>query len=143
VWSRGIEIASSTDFKYAGFKGYFKFGYNYTPSTFEGEDSRDGKQLIYTPLHKVSEVFNVRRGSYYALFTYSYTGKRYVQSDNSSSLPSYSLLDVFAGYIFKLKEMDIRTQFEIHNLFNTEYQSVLYYPEPGRTYSVNLLFSIH
>jgi outer membrane receptor protein involved in Fe transport len=80
---------------------------------------------------------------YYALFTYSFTGKRYVKSDNSSSLPSFSILDVFAGYTFNLQRFDVRTQFEIHNLFNTAYQSVLYYPEPGRTYAINLLFSIH
>ncbi len=143
VWSRGIEIASSTDFSYAGFKGYFKFGYNYTPSTYEGENDRNNKQLIYTPLHKVSEVFKMSRGKYYALFTYSFTGKRYVKSDNSSSLPSFSILDVFTGYTFNLQRFDVRIQFEIHNLFNTAYQSVLYYPEPGRTYAINLLFSIH
>ncbi len=143
VWSRGLEIASSTDFAYAGFKGYFKFGYNYTPSTYKGENEPGDKQLIYTPLHKVSEVFDMSRGKYYALFTYSYTGKRYVKSDNSRSLPSFSILDVFTGYTFDLQRFDVRTQFEVHNLFNTEYQSVLYYPEPGRTYAINLLFSIH
>ncbi|MFA5971115.1 MAG: TonB-dependent receptor [Lentimicrobiaceae bacterium] len=145
VWSRGIEITSKTDFQMFGFKGYFRFGYNYTPSTFReitaGDSSVLNKQLIYIPLHKVVETFYAGKGAYYAMFAYSLTGQRFVQSDNSKSLPAYSILDFYTGAAFKTRILNFRLQAEIHNIFNKTYQSILYYPEPGRYYSVNLLIS--
>jgi vitamin B12 transporter len=146
VWSRGVEISSKTDFRIYGFNGYFRFGYNYTPSTFRetastGSDVHD-KQLIYIPLHKVVETFYAGKGKYYTMFSYLLTSKRYVQSNNKKSLPSYSLLDFYAGATFKTPKSGFRLQAEIKNLLNKTYQSVLYYPEPGISFSLNLLISI-
>ncbi len=145
VWSHGIEISSKSDMKYAGFKGYFLFGYNYSPSVYKettpDEIENLDNQLIYIPLHKVQETFYVVRSSWYAMFSYSLTGKRYVQSDNQKSLPSYSILDLYGGNTFKTKKLSYRLQLELRNLFNTSYQSVLYYPEPGRSFSVSLLIT--
>jgi vitamin B12 transporter len=146
VWSRGVEVSSKTDFDMYGFKGYFKFGYNYTPSTYRetSPDENDllDKQLIYIPLHKVVETFYAGKGAYYMLFSYSLTGKRYVQSDNKASLPAYSVIDFYAGTTLKAKKLKFRLQAEVRNIFNTNYQSVLYYPEPGRSFALNVLISI-
>jgi iron complex outermembrane receptor protein len=145
VWSHGIEISSKSDMKYAGFKGYFLFGYNYSPSVYKettpDEIENLDNQLIYIPLHKVQETFYVTKSSWYAMFSYSLTGKRYVQSDNQKSLPSYSILDLYGGNTFKTKKLSYRLQLELRNLFNTSYQSVLYYPEPGRSFSISLLIT--
>jgi len=141
VWSRGVEVTSKSDWHIYGFKGYFTFGYNYSPSTFEGETENEGDQLIYTPLHKISEVFYLSKENYYALISYSFTSLRFVVSDNSKSLPGYSLLNLQTGYNFKMKKSKLRVQFEINNLMNTEYQSAQYYPEPGRSYVLNLLYT--
>jgi vitamin B12 transporter len=145
VWSHGIEISSKSDMKYAGFKGYFLLGYNYSPSVYKettpDEIENLDNQLIYIPLHKVQETFYVTKNSWYAMFSYSLTGKRYVQSDNQKSLPSYSTLDLYGGNTFKTKKLSYRLQLELRNLFNTSYQSVLYYPEPGRSFSISLLIT--
>lgn len=146
IWSRGVEISSKTDFQMYGFNGYFRFGYNFTPSTYretspDGSDAKD-KQLIYIPLHKVVETFYAGKGKFYGMFTYSLTGKRYVQSDNTKSLPAYSLLDFYGGATFKISKTNFRLQAEIRNLMNKTYQSVLYYPEPGISFSLNLLITI-
>jgi len=146
VWSRGLEISSKTDFRMYGFNGYFQFGYNYTPSTYRkisanGSDIQN-KQLTYIPLHKLVETFYTCKGKYYTMFSYSLTGKRFVQSDNEKALPAYSLLDFYAGATFKTTKSGFRLQAEIRNLMNKTYQSVLYYPEPGISFSINLLISI-
>jgi len=145
VWSRGLEISSRTDWKYAGFSGYFRFGYNYTPSTYieaaVGQSEIVDKQLIYNPLHKIQETFYFARKAFYSLFSYSMTGKRYVQSDNSTSLPAYSLFDMYVGTNLKSKKTSFRLQAEIHNVLNTSYQSIRYYPEQGRSFRVSLLIN--
>ncbi|MFZ4548257.1 MAG: TonB-dependent receptor domain-containing protein [Bacteroidales bacterium] len=146
VWSRGIEVSSKTDFKIVGLNGYFRLGYNYTPSTYRetSEDEQDmlSKQLIYIPLHKVNETFYFSKGNYYTMFSYSITGKRYVQSDNSKSLKAYSLLDFYTGVTFNAAKSKFRLQAEVRNLMNKTYQSVQYYPEPGISFSINLLITI-
>ncbi len=146
VWSRGVEVSSKTDFQMYGIKGYFRFGYNFTPSTNKGTTPNGSdninKQLIYIPLHKVVETFYAEKGKFYTMFSYSLTGKRYVQSDNEKSLPAYSLLDFYTGATFRMAKSGFRIQAEIRNLMNKTYQSVLYYPEPGISFSLNLLISI-
>jgi iron complex outermembrane receptor protein len=145
VWSRGLEVTSKTDMEMFGFEGYFKFGYNYSPSTYtettSGATDILNKQLIYIPLHKVVEVFYASKGNYYTMFSYSLTGKRFVHGDNSKSLPTYSLLDVWVGANAKVNTIKLRVQAGIRNLMKTTYQSVLYYPEPGRSFSINLVIS--
>jgi iron complex outermembrane receptor protein len=145
VWSRGIEVSSKTNYEMWGFKGYFRFGYNYTPSTYRetSVDHNDilNKQLIYMPIHKVVETFYAGKGQFYTMFSYSLTGKRYVQADNSKSLPSYTVLDFIAGVTLKADRLKFRLQTEVRNMFNSTYQSVQYYPEPGRSFSLNLLIT--
>lgn len=146
VWSRGLEVSSKTDFRMYGFNGYFRLSYNYSPSTFRetssGNSNDQNKQLIYIPLHKVVETFYAAKGKYFTMFSYSLTGKRYVQADNERSLPAYSLLDFYAGANFAIAKSGLRLQAEIHNLMNKTYQSVQYYPEPGISFCINLMISI-
>jgi outer membrane cobalamin receptor len=76
------------------------------------------------------------------MFSYSITGKRYVQSDNSKSLKTYSLLDFYSGLTLNTAKSKFRLQAEVRNLMNKTYQSVQYYPEPGISFSINLLITI-
>lgn len=145
VWSRGIEVTSLSNWKYAGFSGYFRFGYIYSPSTYkesvQAQSNIIGKQLIYIPLHKVQETFYIAKDAFYTLFSFSLSGKRYVQSDNAMWLPSYTLFDFYFGTMLPVKKLNIRLQAAIRNVLNVEYQSVQYYPEPGRTFSISVLIS--
>jgi len=145
VWSRGVEISSKTDFSILGFKGYFRLGYNYSPSTYRETtvavaDILD-KQLIYIPLHKVVETFYVAKSNWYSMFSYSLVGKRFVQSDNAKSIPKHTSIDIYGGKNILTQKMRFRIQAEIRNVFDVEYQSVLYYPEPGRSFSIKLIVS--
>ena len=119
--------------------------YNFSTSTYRknlvGESEILNKQLIYIPLHKVTETFFATKGKFYFMCAYSLTGKRFVLSDNSKSLPDYSKIDLFVGSSLKIQKIKLRIQVEAHNVLNAEYQSVLYYPEPGRTFSLNVLIS--
>jgi iron complex outermembrane receptor protein len=145
VWSRGVEVSSRSDWKYAGLNGYFRFGYIYSPSTYkETADNQTDiidKQLIYIPLHKVQETFFIGKGLYYTQFSFTLTGKRYVQSNNEKSLPAYTLFDWYAGTTLKTKKVNFRFQGAIRNVLNVTYQSVLYYPEPGRSFSISILIT--
>ncbi len=147
VWSRGLDLSSKTDWHYGRLlKGYFRFAYNYSPSTFEGNKSATAdvvdKQLIYVPLHKLNETFYISANDYYSMIVCSFTGKRFVQTDNNKSLPAFSLFDMYVGKNLHAGKKSIRLQLSVRNILNTHYQSMLYYPEPGRSISVNILITL-
>ena len=143
IWSRGFEGSVKASWKSGLYKGFVNLGYNFAPSTYLKSSSPQqnllGKQLIYAPVHKGLLALQVSRGSFYLLLSNTLTGKRYVVSDNSQSLPLYTLSDVNFGRTFIVYRTNFSLQLDISNIFNTQYQSAQYYPESGRTYMLNLI----
>jgi vitamin B12 transporter len=123
-----------------------RISYNYSPSTYllsavSGDISK-GKQLIYIPLHKFNASIQLNHGRWYSMFNLSMTGKRFVEKDNQQSLPAFILLNATAGREIIIKPFSGRIQLGIHNLSNSQYQVVEYYPEPGISVMFNLIISI-
>lgn len=68
---------------------------------------------------------------YLALFKHH--TKRYINNYSNVSLPSYSVLNIGAGYSF-MQNM-FRLGFKVDNVFDKEYDAVYGYPASGRVYS--------
>ncbi|MFU8844293.1 MAG: TonB-dependent receptor plug domain-containing protein, partial [Bacteroidales bacterium] len=147
VWSRGFE----TDVKIKTILGKsevrFSGGYTYTRSTNEKSTSDNDqslrKQLIYVPLHRFFLDLIYNRNGLIVNPTLNYNGFRYITTDNLYRLPAYGLIDLTISRSFAIKVYSINLRFDIHNVFNTEYQAVQYYPMPGRHYSIILQCSIN
>jgi vitamin B12 transporter len=69
-------------------------------------------------------------------------GKRFITVDNSGYLPGYCINSVVTGIKHKLKHTLLDLCFDIDNLFNVNYQTIAYYPLPGRAYTLKLLIQI-
>lgn len=145
VLSRGVEVVSKMDFKNSIFAYFFTLGYNYSPSTVKmttiDANILANKQLIYIPLHKVTASAKLCKGLYYISANSRFTSKRYTVSDNSQSLPFNMVTDFYTGTSYKMQRVNLKFQFEIRNLLNEQFQSILYYPEPGRTYNLNIIIT--
>jgi outer membrane cobalamin receptor len=109
------------------------------------QDATADKQLIYIP----EEMGNISLGitqpidggflrSLGAAFRTQYTSFRYTSEDNSSFLPSYtvSTLDVHGRFDFG--DFKTRVKFEVRNIFDQDYQVILSYPMPMRSYQFTL-----
>jgi iron complex outermembrane receptor protein len=75
-------------------------------------------------------------------------GKRYTKSSNQESdfeqvLNPYLLAKVTAERQFHWEELQLRLKFSADNLFNQNYQSILWRPMPGRYYTVSLAFKFN
>ncbi len=135
VWSRGLELSMlyTKDFSQK-FRMEIKTDYHFTTSTntetISSNENTLHKQLIYVPKNNGS----ISLGLKYKHFSFSYnniiTGKRYITTDNSSSISSNSISNIQISYLGKFKKMEIEPLFEIKNLFNTEYQIVANRPMP-------------
>ena len=149
VKARGVEFSSQLNGKAGGLKYRLSLKYAFTKTTDESEKALKqgyaGRQLIYVPVH---------HGNFFAFFAYKswslnwlavFTGKRNTttdpQNDYSNILPSYVLNNLKIGKKVKLKSVELSTYFKVDNLFNIQYQAVLWRAMPGRSYEFSVRFN--
>jgi vitamin B12 transporter len=147
VWARGLESDFTATTSLGKSEMKFSGGYAYTRSTNEKStaenDQSTGKQLIYVPLHRFYLDLNYRWQGVMINPAFTYSGFRYISTDNDYQLPGYGLMDLTISKDLKITEYTINLRFDIINIFNTAYQAVQYYPMPGRHYAIILQCSIN
>jgi vitamin B12 transporter len=84
----------------------------------------------------------VQRGVWASWYVQNFVGSVATLPDHSSTLPAYTLGDFFVSWQKKVKPKTWGTQISInvHNVWNTAYQSVVSRPMPGRSLMLNLKF---
>ena len=144
VWARGFESNAGLRFKQGTIETGINAFYSYTRSTIvETSDALQAsidKQLMYVPQHNLSASFNFKWKTVFFSYSQTYTGKRFTTSDNSASLPGFSVGNLLLNYNLKLNKYAIGFGFRINNIWNTTYQTLAYRPMPGRNFTVSLVF---
>ncbi|MGM0612812.1 MAG: TonB-dependent receptor plug domain-containing protein [Bacteroidota bacterium] len=142
VHSQGIETGLTITKKYGN--SIFRLNTQYTfTSTKNAEklypgDASLGKQLIYVPKHSGNVMAFVNYKQWNLIYKYNYTGKRYTTSDNSRYMPDFMLHDLEIGKTWELNKTKLSTSIRVDNILNTDYQSVAWYPMPGRVFHLKL-----
>ena len=125
--------------------------YNYGTALKKNEDFPDdpsyNKQLIYIPkeMFKSSFMFNYLTSSNiikYVSFNvfYNFTGKRFVNFENTVFVPYYELVDANIKTAFNVLESELSLKFLVNNLLNEDYQVVSGYPMPLRNYKLEISY---
>jgi len=122
-----------------------KIGYAYTKSTnIKAQNNFDNSlnnQLIYVPFHKINYNLNILYRSLSINYSYNYTGKRFITTDNNWYLPANFISDVSVSKTFKIKhKTSIYGTFKVNNLFNQEYQSIAWRAMPQRNYLIAISY---
>ena len=145
VHARGTEF--STTFYGQNGNWYYRVSAEYacTKTTDESaaasEGGYGGRQLIYIPVHHGS-LF-VFAG--YAKWSFSWnmiaTGERATTMNPSDSyaytLPSYTLHDVQIGKKWIVKKVGFQLRVMVNNVFDVQYQAVLWRAMPGRNFQLS------
>lgn len=80
-------------------------------------------------------------------WTLSYVGERNTSlnqdTDQYSILPSYLLNNLTVGKKFYWKRTLLDLRFSVNNIFNENYQAILWRAMPGRNYEVVLKFELN
>jgi outer membrane cobalamin receptor len=146
VNTSGLESSFSLNYSAGKFGSGLSANYSYTrATTAESGTSNDtsiGKQLIYVPVHQANCTYLMNYRMLYTSWNVIMTGKRYLTADNSDYLPGYMLNNLITGFRLNLKNNAFDLNFQIDNLFDVNYQTIAYYPLPGRSYSLKLLIQI-
>lgn len=142
VENKGFEAMLSTTSTYKKIKLSFNLNYAYTKSTntkanSEFDNSLD-KQLIYVPFHKLNTTATINFKNTSLFYNYSFTGSRYISTDNNWYMPEYFLHQIGVSQQIRWNKLAFIVNFKITNLLNQDYQAMAYRPMPGRNY----LFSV-
>ncbi len=103
-------------------------------------DMSVNKQLVYVPGHQTNACIKVKTGGFKIKYSYSYIGKRYISSDNSQFLPSYKLSDLSLSYAYKNGSQRAELNRFIENIWNIDYQAIVYHPMQGRSYFLSIRY---
>ncbi len=146
VNSAGLESSLSFDYTGDFLNAKLKADYSLTRATNKSSlysnDSSFGKQLIYVPENQANVVFSLIYGNVYSSWTANMTGRRFTSVNNSRFLPGYFINNVSAGYKMTVMGISLDTNFSIENLFGINYQTIAYYPLPGRYFFIKILVQI-
>ncbi|MBU1098036.1 MAG: hypothetical protein CVV23_05000 [Ignavibacteriae bacterium HGW-Ignavibacteriae-2] len=133
---------------YIGFKFFdesMKLDINHTymdAKDASGEEN-DGKLLIYRPFNKLDVNAGYVIGMYEINANYQFMSKRYVNVDNSESLPDLSLVNANVSVKPKLFQLNWMFRLDLNNVFDKSYRLSDGYPMPGREIRATIGLSLH
>ncbi|RPH34379.1 MAG: TonB-dependent receptor [Bacteroidales bacterium] len=116
--------------------------YTYTNARLLADGSSEEKVMPYTPMHKFNGALSINHKSFFARYSHTFNYIRYINLAKDK-LPYYNLGDLSSGYQFKLKKTKAELVFNIHNIWNTDYQVTASYAMPLRYYSLALNVDIN
>jgi vitamin B12 transporter len=142
VWSRGMETSSSINFSIRKLSAKIYCNTSYVLSTNEKtrteNDASVGKQLIYTPMYSGAGGIQIKYKQFYFSYYHTYTGYRYLTSDNFDYLNPYDLENFITGYSFRYKNTLFNFNFQLNNAWNTSYRVIAARPMPGANFLAGL-----
>ena len=121
--------------------------FSWTPSINNGEplspaDQSIGKQLPYVPEYSANVTGKVSYKTFSFLYKWCYYSQRYTMSSNditlTGKLPPYFMSNIAFEKKLSFSFADFSLTFNINNLFNEEYLSVLSRPMPGINFQLFL-----
>jgi iron complex outermembrane receptor protein len=146
VNSTGLESSVSLDYVLNNIIAGLKAGYSFTKAVAGGSKTQNdistGKQLMYIPENQANSSLHLRFKNFYSFWVADFTGKRYITVDNLKYLPGYFINNITTGIKLPVKGSSIDINLTIDNLFNVNYQSIAYFPLPGRSYIIKILVQL-
>ena len=140
IWSP-INIADSEHYGIEGALDYTAIMGSHKVTTTaqyaytQAEDVARGKQLIYVPAHKaiLGIAHNYGRLSSYVQTTF--VDRVFTTTDNTAQVDGYAIAHIGTSYdILHKQGTKLQVMARVNNLFNTNYQTVAFRPNPGRNF---------
>lgn len=113
-------------------------------SPFGTTDKSNGKQLLYSPEHRLNSSLTYKTGGLSLTLGNRISSESYFTFDNDplSTIPGNSVFDLKAEYQFSFFNVGHAASLSIYNLFNENYRIIQSYPMPLRTFIFSYSLSI-
>jgi vitamin B12 transporter len=143
VYSRGTETKTELAFRQHDF--FFKLMVNtsYVLSTNTKSKSENdnsvGRQLTYTPRYAGNMGIYITYKKASLLINQTYTGYRFVSTDNTTWLNPYYTANIKVSYQYTVKKMSFEFFLSINNVLNKNYAVVSNRPMPLRNFEAGIV----
>lgn len=135
VHSRGLQTENRLEYKLKSVTLRLGVNAGYTlattTSSYLPNDGSIGKQIPYTPRLNAQLNAGLIYKRVYFNYNYTYTGLRYITSDESYSLSAYQISNVQLMYTAPLGDNRLQVMAQCNNILNSDYQVVNARPMPG------------
>ncbi|MCU0457120.1 MAG: TonB-dependent receptor [Bacteroidales bacterium] len=139
VNTSGIELSSGGKYRLQRFTADIAGSYSFTRARDISTSSDNDSQMPYIPGHQARASLALGYGNIYTSFSTSYSGMIFEDTGNADRLKDYTLTSVTGGLRLNLGRNSADLKLRIDNLFNVSYETIRYYPQPGRSYFLSLL----
>jgi len=142
VNSSGIESSVSVKYILYNLSVNMNAGYSYTRARETNTETpgTDSRQLIYIPKNQAQGSIHLEYNDFYTIWRTTYTGRTFTNADNSEYLENYSLNTLAGGMRFNFNKNLLDFSLRIDNIFDISYQTIAWYPQPGRSYFLTLSY---
>jgi vitamin B12 transporter len=150
VKSEGIDASIQTGLRlFKDFSAALGFNYNYGTALKKSKDSENdasyNKQLLYLPKEYAKSSLNLSyapAGAFVKLISlnifYTFTGKRYINAENTRFIPYYELFDANINVTFNLLKTETSLKFAVNNLTDEDYEVMYGYPMPLKNFKLQI-----
>ena len=108
----------------------------------QGEDLQV-KQLVYVPRDMLNTGIRVSYKNLYSSWVTCFTGKRFLNPENSQYLPDYTLNNFVTGVTIKSGKNSFDVNLKVDNIFGVDYQAIAYNPMPRRSFMLSVSYQIN
>ncbi len=145
VHSRGFESVNSFVWQKPKLKIHIGLNTSFVLATTEKSyipgDGSIGKQIPYSPRYNFQSNFGLNIGKIYANYNHTYTGYRFVTTDESQYIEPYQTGNLYISYQKSFSEHQLKISLQCNNLWDNTYQVVYLRPMPGRNMSMGFNWS--
>ena len=136
IW--GVEATLKSSYKYKHGQIGLSLAYTYQ----RAKNTITEYDLPYVPKAKTAPAFNFAYKNTVLVYNHSFTTMQYTNASNLSSLPAHD-----AGYLaleHSIAGSGLNTvlSLKINNLWDSNYQTKMGYPMPGRYFELGAIFNI-
>jgi outer membrane receptor protein involved in Fe transport len=146
VHIKGIEISSEANGKIVrGVSWFCRVAYTWQQALdvthATGTDYK--KRVPYTPDHSGSGLISFKYKNWSTGYALLFSGSRYTLGENNpfNQLDGWATHDIFVSRPVRLSLVNISIKGEIDNVSDKRFDVVRYFPMPGRSFKVSLLFN--
>lgn len=137
VNTSGLEYSLGLKYQSGRFICDFSGAWSYTGAK-DLSSVNAGNQLIYVPRHQANGILRLVYSNLYSEWMTGFTGPIFTTADNSEVLDEFLINSLTTGYMINSGNISADLRVRIHNIFNRSYQTVAYYPQPGRSFLLSL-----
>lgn len=145
VHSRGVETENMLSWKRGKWTVYLGLNTAYilatTTQSYIPNDGSIDKQIPYTPRYNGQANFGLGYGSLHFNYNHTYTGYRFITTDESQYILPYNTGNVQLLYTLPLKDNSLQLSVQANNIWSRRYEVVAARPMPRINYLAGVNFN--